>query len=154
MNEGKSMQINEELLFTIMVDRELKNGNTGRTKHFSQAIKEKKGWAKALKVSDVIIPTGIVLPLPAFIEEVLGGKTVQQRVGLVVNRVLGKRQRFWDADSALRGAKELIDATVDTGLLEDDNMKHVAWCVGSQDDTRKEEGPFVELLFYGAENNG
>ena len=151
MSEGKSMKITEVLLFTILVDRELKNGNTGRTKHFSQAIKEKKGWAKALETSDVTIPTGIVLPLPAFIEDVLGGQSVQQRVGLVVKRVLGKRQRLWDADSALRGAKELIDATVDTGLLSDDSMKYVAWCVGSQDDTRKEEGPFVELLFYGAE---
>ena len=65
--------------------------------------------------------------------------------------MLGKRQRFWDADSALRGAKELIDSVVDSGLLVDDNMKHVAWCLGIQDDSRKDEGPFVELDFYGAE---
>ena len=144
------MIINEQLLFTVTVDRELKNGNTGRTKHFSQAIKEKKGWVNALKNADVVTETGLAFPLPAFIEEVLNGQPVQQKVGLVVRRVLGKRQRLWDADSALRGAKELIDAVVDTGLLVDDNMKHVAWCIGLQDDSRKEQGPFVELLFYGA----
>jgi hypothetical protein len=145
------MIINEQLLFTVTVDRELKNGNTGRTKHFSQAIKEKKGWANALKKADVVTETGLAFPLPAFIEDVLNGQPVQQEVGLVVKRVLGKRQRYWDADSALRGAKELVDAVVDTGLLVDDNMKHVAWCLGLQDDSRKEQGPFVELLFYGAE---
>ena len=145
------MKIDSKLLFTITIDKELKNGNTGRTKHFSQAIKEKKQWVQALSVADVETETGIVLPLPAFIEDVLNGRPIAQKVGIAVRRVLGKRQRFWDADSALRGAKELIDSVVDSGLLVDDNMKHVAWCLGIQDDSRKDEGPFVELDFYGAE---
>ena len=81
----------------------------------------------------------------------LGGEAVQQKVGIVFNRVLGKRQRMYDSDSILRGnAKELLDAVVDTGLLFDDNVKHVGWSLGMQDDTRKDQGPFTELLFYGA----
>ena len=145
------MIINEQLLFTVTVDRELKNGNTGRTKHFSQAIKEKKGWAQALKKADVVTETGLAFPLPAFIEEVLNGQPVQQKVGIIFKRVLGKRQRMYDSDSILRGnAKELLDAVVDSGLLFDDNVKHVAWSLGMQDDTRKDQGPFCELLFYEA----
>ena len=150
-SEEKRVKINNEHLFTITLDKELKNGNTGRTTHWSSAHKEKKKWAAALQASDVETDSGMVIDLQTFLEEVLGDRSVQQRVGLVVRRVLGKRQRFWDADSALRGAKELIDATVDTGLLVDDSMKYVAWCVGSQDDSRKDEGPFVELVFYAAE---
>lgn len=146
------MKIDSKLLFTITIDKELKNGNTGRTKHFSQAIKEKKQWVQALSVADVETETGIVLPLPAFIEDILNGQPIAQKVGIAVRRVLGKRQRQWDADSILRGNfKECLDSVVGTGLLSDDNTKHVAWCVGLQDDTRKSEGPFVELDFYGAE---
>lgn len=145
------MKIDSELLFTITIDKELKNGNTGRTKHFSQAIKEKKQWVQALGNADVETVTGIVYPLPAFIQDVLLGSPIQQKVGIVVNRVLGKRQRQWDSDSILRGNfKECLDSVVGSGLLSDDNTKYVAWCVGLQDDTRKSEGPFVELLFYGA----
>lgn len=145
------MKIDSELLFTITIDKELKNGNTGRTKHFSQAIKEKKQWVQALGNADVETVTGIVYPLPAFIQDVMLGSPIQQKVGIVVNRVLGKRQRQWDSDSILRGNfKECLDSVVGSGLLSDDNTKYVAWCVGLQDDTRKSEGPFVELLFYGA----
>lgn len=145
------MKIDSELLFTITIDKELKNGNTGRTKHFSQAIKEKKQWVQALGNADVETVTGIVYPLPAFIQDVMLGSPIQQKVGIVVNRVLGKRQRQWDSDSILRGNfKECLDSVVGSGLLSDDNTKYVAWCVGLQDETRKSEGPFVELLFYGA----
>jgi len=71
--------------------------------HFSQAIKEKKQWVQALSVADVETETGIVLPLPAFIEDILNGQPIAQKVGIAVRRVLGKRQRQWDADSILRG---------------------------------------------------
>ena len=147
------MKIDSELLFTITIDKELKNGNSGRTKHFSQAIKEKKQWVQALGNADVETVTGIVYPLPAFIQDVLLGSPIQQKVGIVVNRVLGKRQRMFDPDSVLRGgAKELVDSLVMLGILVDDNIKCVTWCVGLQDDSRKGEGPFTEVLFYdGAE---
>ncbi len=146
------MIINDQLLFTLTVDKELKNNNVGRSAHWSSAHKQKKEWTNALKKADVVTESGLALPLQAFIEEVLNGQPVQQKVGIVFKRVLGKRQRMFDSDSILRGnAKELLDAVVDSGLLVDDNVKHVAWCIGLQDDKRKDQGPSVELLFYGAE---
>ena len=146
------MQINEELLFTITLDKELKNGNEGRSKHWSSAHREKKQWIAALQAADVETDTGMVIDSQTFLDEVLGGKSVQQRVGLTFTRVLGKGQRLIDSDSILRGnCKELLDSVVDFGILEDDNNKYVAWSLGLQDDTRRSEGPMVELSFYAAE---
>ena len=146
------MQINEELLFTITLDKELKNGNEGRSKHWSSAHREKKQWIVALQAADVETDTGMVIDSQTFLDEVLGGKSVQQRVGLTFTRVLGKGQRLVDSDSILRSnAKELLDSVVDFGILEDDNNKYVAWSLGLQDDTRRSEGPMVELSFYAAE---
>lgn len=146
------MKIESELLFTVSVNKELKNNNTGRSAHWSSAHKEKQAWLRALDGADVETATGESIDFNTFRTYVLDDRPVQQRVGIVVNRVLGKRQRFWDPDSTLRGSKELIDSLVTCGILGDDNIKHVAWCVGLQDDSRKDEGPFVEILFYnGAE---
>jgi hypothetical protein len=145
------MKIESELLFTIEIPKELKNGNTGRTKHWSSAHKDKQAWVKALSQSDILTATGLSLDFATFKNEVLLSQPVQSRVGLVVERVLGKRQRHWDADSALRGAKELIDSIVFHGILDDDSHKHVAWCVGLQDDTAKDQGPFTRVHFYEAQ---
>lgn len=142
------MDINNELLFTVTIDKELKNGNTGRTKHWSSAHKDKAAWMKGLRGAEVCVPTGLCMDLPLFLADVLQGRPVASKVGIVVERVLGPRQRFWDADSALRGAKELIDSFVTSGLLEDDNMKHVSWCVGMQDDSQKHLGPLTVVKFF------
>lgn len=140
-----------ELLFTITVYKELKNNNVGRSAHWSSAHKSKREWVNALKGADVITDTGVHFSLPSFHADVLSSRPLGQRVGIAVRRVLGKRQRFFDADSILRGNfKECLDSVVDFGILTDDNTKHVAWCVGLQDDSRKDEGPFTELIFYGA----
>lgn len=146
------MKIESELLFTVTVNKELKNNNGGRSAHWSSAHKEKQSWLRALDGADVETATGEVLDLNTFRTYVLDDKPMAQVVGIAVRRVLGKRQRKFDADSILRGnAKELLDSFVTSGILGDDNTKHVAWCVGLQDDSRKDEGPFTEVLFYGAE---
>jgi len=146
------MKISHEHLFTITLDKELKNGNEGRSKHWSSAHKEKKQWVAALQAADVETDTGMVIDSHTFLEEVLGGRSVQQKVGITFLRVLGKNQRLIDSDSIIRGnAKELLDSVVDFGILEDDNSKYVAWSLGLQDDSRRSEGPFVELSFYAAE---
>ena len=140
-----------EHLFTLTIYKELKNNNVGRSAHWSSAHKSKREWANALKAADVLTETGVHFSLSEFHNDVLANTHLQQRVGIAVRRVLGKRQRFWDADSILRGNfKECLDSVVDTGLLLDDSTKHVAWCVGIQDDSRKSDGPFTELVFYGA----
>ena len=146
-----SMKIDSELLFTVSLDKELKNGNTGRNKHWSSAHRDKRAWMNALSDADIVTETGESFDFNTFYECVLGSDSISQKVGIVVLRVLGKRQRFWDSDSTLRGSKELIDSFVTSGILTDDNIKHVAWCVGLQDDSRKDEGPFTEVLFYDGE---
>ena len=82
----------------------------------------------------------------------LGDRPVQQKVGIVFTRVLGKKQRLYDSDSILRGnVKELLDSIVDFGILGDDNNDHVLWSLGLQDKERRSEGPLTEVSFYGAE---
>ena len=151
--EERRMKIEAEHLFTVTVNKELKNNNTGRSAHWSSAHKEKQSWLRALDGADVMTATGESLDLNTFRTYVLNDKPLAQIVGLAVRRVLGPRQRFFDADSILRGnVKEGVDSFVTAGILSDDNIKHVAWCVGLQDDTRKSEGPFTEFIFYnGAE---
>ena len=140
-----------EQLFTITIYKELKNNNVGRSAHWSSAHKSKREWANALKTADVVTETGVHFTLPEFHNDVLLNAHVQQRVGIIVKRVLGKGQRFWDADSILRGnLKEGLDSIVDAGLLLDASTKPVAWCLGIQDDSRRNEGPFTEFVFYGA----
>ena len=79
----------------------------------------------------------------------LAGTQLSDLVVLIITRVLGKNQRLWDSDSVLRGsAKQMIDAIVGTGLLKDDSPKHVALVIGQQDDSRRDEGPMIEVDFY------
>ena len=152
-SEEKRVKINNEHLFTITLDGEIKNGNEGRSKHWSSAHKEKKQWKKALENADVECDTGFVLDTNTFLAEVLGDRPVQQKVGIVFTRVLGKKQRLYDSDSILRGnAKELLDSIVDFGIIADDNNDHVLWSLGLQDKERRSEGPLTEVSFYnGAE---
>lgn len=138
----------DDKLFTLVIPKELKNGNTGRTKHFSAAHREKQQWLAAIPQSSVVTAQGIEMTLGQFYHEVLLEDALAQRVGLVIERVLGKRQRLWDHDSTLRGAKELVDSLVTYGVLGDDNAKHVAWCLGVQDSDDKENGPYVRVHFF------
>jgi hypothetical protein len=135
-------------LFTLTIKKELKNGNTGRTKHFSAAHREKQQWLAAIPQGRVETAQGIEMTLRHFYHEVLLEDAVRQPVGLVIERVLGPRQRLWDHDSTLRGAKELVDSLVTYGILEDDNAKHVSWCLGVQDSNDKENGPYVRVHFF------
>ena len=136
-------------LFTLVVLKELKNGNTGRTKHFSQAHRDKQQWLAAIPQATVELPQDIKMTLSQFYHEVLLEDVISQQVGLVIERVLGPRQRLWDHDSTLRGAKELVDSLVTYGILQDDNAKHVSWCLGVQDSDDKENGPYVRVHFFG-----
>jgi hypothetical protein len=140
-----------EKLFTVTVYHKLKNNNNGQTKHWSSSAKERKAWMNALKNADVETETGLVFPVNEFLAEVLRGRPVQQRVGVIVHRALGPRERHWDADSTLRGtAKQLIDSLVEFGFLTDDNPKCIKWCVGTQSSERSDES-HTQIVFYGAE---
>lgn len=145
-----------EKCVTFIIDKELKNGNTGRTKHFSAAHKEKRAWNNALPKSEVLLwmrdGDAEIMQFNDFREEILNNVPYSVPIGIAVERVLGKRQRLLDADSILRGnAKELIDSFVFHNILEDDNHKFVKWCVGYQCDQHKDDGPYTKVHFYRSE---
>lgn len=135
---------------TFTVNKELKNGNNGQTKHFSASHKEKKEWLSALPQADVDV-NGIEMSFEMFSEDVLDNRPMACKVGIVVERFLGKRQRLWDSDSVLRGnCKQAIDSFVTRGILSDDSMKHVRWTLGVQNDSDKNNGPYTKFYFYEA----
>lgn len=76
-------------------------------------------------------------------------KPFQKRVDVVLVRVLGKREARWDSDSVLRGnAKQLIDTLVEFGWFHDDGPRYIRYVLGDQDDSRRSEGPAVEIRVY------
>lgn len=113
----------------LVLPIELTNGNEGRRKHWGAAARRRKAYAATISFL-----YGKRLPVPT-------------PVRITVVRVLGKGQRRWDPDSVGRGnAKELIDAIVAVGLIPDDSPKHVRRVEYRQDETRRADGPSVEVL--------
>ncbi len=144
------MEIKNELLFTVKIYHKLKNNNNGQTKHWSSSHSERKKWMKALDNAEVETANGDVFGFHEFATHVLSGEPVAQKVGIEVHRVLGPRERHWDADSVLRGsAKQLVDSLVESNYLTDDNIKHILWALGTQSSGRSEES-HVLVRFFGA----
>lgn len=118
----------QALSVTLTLPVSLDNGNDGRTKHFGAAAKRRREYEATIRLFH---PKPVPIQTPARIH---------------VTRVLGPRQRLFDADSLLRGnAKELIDAIVAVGFLPDDGPAHVLEVTASQDRTRRGEGPATEI---------
>ncbi len=139
------------LLFTVKVNHKLKNNNNGQTRHWSSSHSERKKWMKALETAEVETETGCMFDYHDFLANVLGGEPMAQKVGIEVHRVLGPRERHWDADSVLRGsAKQLVDSLVETKLLTDDNIKCILWALGTQSVERSAES-HVLVRVFGAE---
>ncbi len=110
--------------FTLPVP--LSNNNDGQTRHFSASVKWKTLYRKAL----------------------LGrrGSRPDYPQSIVITRILGKRERLWDADSVLRGsAKQLLDSLVEAGFFIDDGPKYLIEAVGRQDAGNRSEGPAVKV---------
>lgn len=130
-----------EFDYLIRIFRELNNGNTGRTKHWSQAHSERRAWRKSLNNALIILADGTEL---AFYDHVKDPPSYMQ--GLVVRRVLRAKQAKYDCDSILRGnAKECIDSLIEAGVAKDDNTKYIAWVFGTQCAERRTIGPFTEV---------
>lgn len=114
---------------TLTLPIRLENDNQGRSQHWSRAAKRKSQYATLIRV--------------------LGGrrKPFDSPVSLRVTRILGPRERLWDADSIGRGsAKELVDALVACGWLHDDGPKWVTSVEYAQEVDRK-SGPAVRVEF-------
>ena len=127
--------------YTIRIFRELNNGNSGRSKHWTHAHSERRAWRKALDNACVILSNGDELAFYDYVRE-----PPDYMQGLIVRRVLRAKQSRYDCDSLLRGnAKECIDSLVEAGVAKDDNTKYIEWVIGVQDADRREIGPFTEV---------
>lgn len=112
---------------------QLVNDNTGRSQHWSKASSRKRSYQSIIRA--------------------LGGrrKPFDRPVVLRLTRILGPRERLWDADSIGRGsAKELIDSLVACGWLVDDGPKWVTSVEYAQEIDRA-NGPAVRIEFKQAE---
>ncbi len=145
------MRLLSNHLFTMVVKEKLTNNNAGQGRGWHKSAKDRK--TMDTKVGQSMIVTydddGVMAYAP--FSESLAGTQLSDLVVLTVTRVLGPKERLWDADSVLRGnSKQLLDAIVGTGLLKDDNPKYVALVIGDQDKERREIGPLIEVGFYEA----
>lgn len=121
-------------MYSITLPIKLINDNQGRSQHWSKAAKRKRDYVAMVRL--------------------LGGRRIpfESPVKLKLTRVLGPRERLWDADSVGRGsAKELIDALVACGWLHDDGPKWVSAVEYHQEVDRK-NGPAVKLEFLELES--
>ena len=135
---------------TIYLPMKLKNNNQGQGHHWSGSHKERR--TASVAVTDARFgfwatdgsPFNLKLSQWLLEPHVKYGK-----LGIVVWRVLGKRERLWDADSVLRGNyKQIQDALIEAGLAEDDSPKYIEWVLGRQDKERRDEGSCVEIELY------
>ena len=140
-----------ELIAEIEVPMKLKNNNQGQGRHWSGSHKERR-------IASEAVAQAICWPHPAtesdkpvklseWISQQKKGR--DGKLGLVVNRVLGKRERLWDADSVLRGNyKQIQDALIEAGLAEDDSPKYIDWVLGMQISEWRDQGPKVVIDVY------
>ena len=138
-----------ESICRIYIDKKLSNGNTGRTKHWSQAHRTRDEWRR--KVADCWgqMPNGVEAHGDDLIECAFSHIPANAKVGIEITRHLGKGERLWDPDSILRGsAKELLDSIVEAGYIKDDSARYVAWVIGLQDDSDRVAGPFTSVEFF------
>ena len=112
----------------IILPFKLTNGNTGRGNAWYMSANFRNKAEKKLRQLGYVRH-----PFPC-------------RVSVTVTRILGKGERLWDSSSVLRGNyKEIEDALVACGWFVDDSMQYIALTIGRQDETRRKEGPAIEL---------
>ena len=138
----------EQRILTVSISADLKNQNSGQTRHWSTAHREKKLMTNALLDGRILYPGDGNLKFGVFCKEIMP-HPFDSRVDITVKRILGKAQRLFDPDSILRGnCKQLVDAIVDSGVLIDDSSKHVGRVLGMQDSSQRDRGPAIEITFW------
>ena len=146
------MRLLGNALFTMVIKEKLTNNNAGQGRGWHKSANDRKIFEEKVPQSMIVTSdeTERTMSYAPFSESLLGTQ-LSDLVVLVVTRVLGPKERLWDADSVLRGnSKQMLDAIVATGLLKDDNPKYVALVIGNQDKDRREIGPLIEVGFYEA----
>ena len=100
----------------------LTNKNDGQSKHWTGSARERK------TIQEVLFD--------------LRREPFNERVDIVVTRILGKGQSLWDADSIGRGnAKQLIDSLVALGWFVDDGPQYIRNCDYRQDENQRKQWP-------------
>lgn len=137
-----------KFIYALKIDLPLTNGNTGRGNQWYASAKERKKFEALLRE--------ITTPDPDTFFDYLDDLPFEFPVGLRITRVLGRKQRLWDADSIGRGnSKELVDAIVAVGFLHDDSaayVKHVEYQQIAQTPRPKFPYILVEFFRYDEEN--
>lgn len=121
------------LLHSAILPIELTNSNNGRTHHFGKSASNRRKYTKLLLQ--------------------LGHrrKPFECQVDIVVTRILGTNQQLWDQSSVFRGNwKEIEDTLVEIGWVHDDDPTWVRLLIGTQDPTRRELGPAIQIDVYEA----
>jgi len=120
-----------KLILRETIKLNLTNGNDGQGRAWYKTASTRKAIEQQLKVQD------------------LKRDPFEFPVKVTLTRILGPNQRFWDADSVLRGnAKQLIDSLVAVGWFHDDSMKFITQVIGAQDATQRENGPAVLIEVF------
>jgi hypothetical protein len=112
---------------------ELTNGNDGRGSKWFSSAKVRKQVEQVLRA------------------EGFEREPFEYPVIVHVTRIIGKNQRLWDSSSIGRGNwKEIEDALVVLGWFHDDCPKWIRETRFFQDDSRRSEGPSIEVEIYEA----
>ena len=140
----------KEPLVKVVVKDNISNRNDGQGKHWSASSKARSRIFNECKDAEYFrYSDRRRVYLPASIKECKIPSRV--KVNIVATRVLGPKQRLWDADSILRGEfKQLLDSLVQLGIIEDDGPKFVKHCLGLQDSASRCDGPSFIVEFFEA----
>lgn len=138
----------DQLILTIRIDADLKNHNTGQTKHWSTAHREKSIMVSALKNGRILYPGDGNLTFKAFKKDVMPDP-FDKKVDISVKRIFVRRQKPIDPDSITRGnCKQTIDALCDAGILIDDSHEYVGRVLGLQSRGEDQDKPSIEISFW------
>ena len=83
----------EQRILTVSIDADLKNQNTGQTRHWSTAHREKKLMTHALLDGRILYPGDGNIKYAVFCKEIML-HPFDARVDITVKRILGKAQRL------------------------------------------------------------
>ena len=139
------------MIAEIEIPMKLKNNNQGQGHHWSGSHKERRTASEAVSNALCWPHPATESDKPVKLLEWLSGleRPSGEKLGIVVWRILGKRERLWDADSVLRGNyKQIQDALIEVGLAEDDSPKYIDWVLGRQEDRMRDQGPKVVIEVY------
>lgn len=92
-------------MIKIMVPYKIESLNVIIRKHWSYRSREKKTWMDLIHM--------------------LGGKKIYKDIPYTKVTILSKRKRLLDKDNCYGGAKLVIDAIKELGLIEDDSLDKI-----------------------------